>query len=344
MTDYTKYDNMSYVELKNEREEIECAIANERIWQKGSDDFDGAWMHGQNIEALNEEFEYVSDKMEEKFLAAVEHFSKELGSELDPECLNKDELVFCFENKSSLIDYDFWVRYEALVGEALVYDEYRAIDSEFDGDPHDVEPEDVRVIEGFKEFLHKHRMAMFVFDDELMFGQDDDRETVDGYVWAIDKLVDRMKGVVKDKHTPEEIESFDNINFYPIYNCWTCTVKIEGTYYYFDKDDKEDQGVFELPLSDAERAALIDAMEAYCERTCGCSCTAKLNEIRAEEGLAELNGFNSVMKSEECTMKNEGSFSAEGEKLDLDMKIAEAATTGTNVPKHSIGSKGDLQR
>ena len=104
MSDYTKYDNMNYAELKIEQDELEGAIANERIWQKGSDDFDGAWMHGQNIEVLEEELEYVSDKMEEKFMAAVEYFSKELGSELDPECLNRDELVCCFENKLNLID------------------------------------------------------------------------------------------------------------------------------------------------------------------------------------------------------------------------------------------------
>ncbi len=128
---------------------------------------------------------------------------------------------------------------------------------------------------------------MFIFDDELYFGQDEALKTVDGYLWATDVLVDRMKDAVKDKHSPETFETFDNINFYPIYNCWYCGIKLGGTYYY-DDGTGEKMGEFELTLSEEEEAALINAMEAYCQKKNGKSCTEQLNEYRLEDGLLPI--------------------------------------------------------
>ena len=128
---------------------------------------------------------------------------------------------------------------------------------------------------------------MFIFDDELCFGQDEGCETVDGYLWATDVLVERMKDVVKDNHSPEILDTFDNINFYSIYNVRTGTVKIEGTYY-FDDGNGEKQGEFELPLSEDEKKELISSLELYCNNLHSKTCIECINEFRRDDNLPEI--------------------------------------------------------
>lgn len=129
--------------------------------------------------------------------------------------------------------------------------------------------------------------STFIFDDELYFGQDEARETIDGYLLAMDTLVNRMVDVVKNEHSPETMETFDNINFYPIYNLRSGDVKVEGTYYY-DDGCGEKQGEFELPLSLDEQGDLIKAMNSYCQKLYGKPCLEELNSFRADEGMKPL--------------------------------------------------------
>lgn len=68
-----------------------------------------------------------------------------------------DKLIYCYENKKDMLDFDFWVQYEALLGEKITWDEYVAIDNKFDGDPHDVEENDIDTISGFRNSLKEHR-------------------------------------------------------------------------------------------------------------------------------------------------------------------------------------------
>lgn len=70
-----------------------------------------------------------------------------------------EKLIYCAENKKDLIDFDFWVQYEALIGEKITWDEYIAIDRDFDGDPHDIEPTDVATVSGFKKSLLEYRQG-----------------------------------------------------------------------------------------------------------------------------------------------------------------------------------------
>lgn len=81
-----------------------------------------------------------------------------------------DKLIYCYEHKKDLIDFDFWVQYEALVGEKISWDEYLAIDGQFDGDPHDVEPENVEIVAEFKKSLLEYRQGKDVMqslDDSI---------------------------------------------------------------------------------------------------------------------------------------------------------------------------------
>ncbi len=68
-----------------------------------------------------------------------------------------DKLIYCYQHGKDLIDFDFWVRYEELVGDKITYDEYLVIDGQFDGDPHDVELTDTETISEFKKHLVEHR-------------------------------------------------------------------------------------------------------------------------------------------------------------------------------------------
>ena len=144
----------------------------------------------------------------------------------------------------------------------------------------------------------------FIFDDELSFAQDDACETVDGYLIAHDTLVQRMLNEIRSKHTSDELETLENINFYPIYNLSNHSIRLEGTYWYL-KAGKEDQVAFLLPLSSEEESSLIRTMEAYCVLHHSCDCMAMLNAIRMEDGLQPLspkqNSLNSKIDTAERT-------------------------------------------
>ena len=130
-------------------------------------------------------------------------------------------------------------------------------------------------------------VGSFMFADALYFMHDEPCEPADGYLIASDALVSRMEQTVKDKHTPDELETFDNINFYPIYNLAKRKIQIEGTYWYWDGNE-ETQGAFLLPLSAAEQEDLIQAMEAYCIKEDSRNCVDMLNTFRMEDGLKPL--------------------------------------------------------
>lgn len=102
-------------------------------------------------EGLNNELNF-----EEKYKQALKHFSKIAGFDIGS-VEYKDKLVYCYENTKDLIDFDFWVEYETLLGEKISYQEYAAIDEEFDGAPMDVNPCDVDIITKWRDNLMKFR-------------------------------------------------------------------------------------------------------------------------------------------------------------------------------------------
>ncbi len=74
---------------------------------------------------------------------------------------HQEELLFCYENRIGLIDFDCWTHYEDLLGEKITYDEYCAIDSQFDYDVLDVEPGD-KEVKKFKRELKEFRESISV--------------------------------------------------------------------------------------------------------------------------------------------------------------------------------------
>lgn len=133
---------------------------------------------------------------------------------------------------------------------------------------------------------YKDKDPMFIFDDELCV-EDTDYECIDGYLWALDVLVERVKDNAKKSLLEEELESMDNINFYAYRNLKTGCIDLISTFWYF-KGDKELHFETQLQLSNSEAKELTSSMEAYCRKRYGESCLGFLNEARTHYGLPAL--------------------------------------------------------
>lgn len=118
--------------------------------------------------------------------------------------------------------------------------------------------------------------SLFVFDDELIV--DDDNQTINGYLWAMDALVDRL---------PVSDEKF-NINFYADYDVVSGNITVCSTYL-MDENGTKGQKIVPVPLEDSEKAVLVDAMEAYCQATHSMSCLELVNDIRTSNGLNAIS-------------------------------------------------------
>lgn len=127
----------------------------------------------------------------------------------------------------------------------------------------------------------------FIFDDELQV-IDDACSLVDGYLWATESLVTRLKDQLN--LTPEQKDSMDNINFYALYVPTTKEIRVDGTYYLPGNEEgsPEVQHEFTLDLSPDERKVLISKMEAYCQKENGADLETFVNSIRQYEGLPPL--------------------------------------------------------
>ena len=140
----------------------------------------------------------------------------------------------------------------------------------------------------------------FIFDDDLQVN-DDACSLVDGYLWATESLVTRLKDQLN--LTSEQKDSMDNINFYAIYDPTAKGIKVDGTYYLLSDapGTPEQQHEFTLDLSSDERKDLISKMEAYCQKENGTDLEAFVNDIRKSEGLTPLGkpGLNSLIQNAE---------------------------------------------
>ncbi len=108
------------------------------------------------VKALFAQFDWdLTLPEQERYRDALNYFQKTYGADLTG--LNARELLYCYENGKDLLDYDFWTRYQTLCDEKMTFEEYVAIDSEFDGDPHDIEESDLEAISEIKASLNRYR-------------------------------------------------------------------------------------------------------------------------------------------------------------------------------------------
>ena len=134
---------------------------------------------------------------------------------------------------------------------------------------------------------------LFILDDEIMIN--DDNESINCYLWAVDNLVDRLPSS----------ESMDNINFYADYYIRTGVIKLSGSYY-TPINGSDIQKTVVLPLSDAEKVVLIDCIEAYCQKEYKQSCLEFINEMRALacEPLIESVGSKAALSAQINSAEN----------------------------------------
>lgn len=146
----------------------------------------------------------------------------------------------------------------------------------------------------------KEEAEKFIFDDDLQIN-DDACSLVDGYLWATESLVTRLKSQLN--LTPEQNDVMDNINFYALYAPTTKEIRVDGTYYLpgSEEGSPEVQHEFTLNLSPDERKDLISKMEAYCQKENGADLEAFVNSIRQSEGLPPLGkpGLSSLIQNAE---------------------------------------------
>ena len=116
----------------------------------------------------------------------------------------------------------------------------------------------------------------FVFDEEITVS--DDFSTLEGYVWAMSSLVERLKA---QEPPLKENQFMENINFYPVYNLNNGKVSLEGHYYLEDTHYATGKG-FILPLTPDESNRLREGFEAYCLKKEGRSCLSFLRDIESE--------------------------------------------------------------
>lgn len=130
----------------------------------------------------------------------------------------------------------------------------------------------------------------YIFDEELCV-EDEAHECIDGYLWATDSLVSKMKEQIRDQHTKDEISSLENINFYGVFNMANGSVELVSTYLYSKEVDgafKETHGACQLPVSDREAEVLKEVLETYCTERYHMTPLGFVNEARSHEGLPAL--------------------------------------------------------
>lgn len=88
-----------------------------------------------------------------QYKKALDWLRTEIGDDQLEWVGDDDMLIYCCENKASVIDLDMWCHYQNLLDDKISYEEYAFLDRKFDGDILDVETKDKELIEAFKEEL-----------------------------------------------------------------------------------------------------------------------------------------------------------------------------------------------
>lgn len=108
----------------------------------------------------------------EGFYLAVDHFSDTLGVDVENGFVRQyaEELVFCHKNNIDFADFDYWTRYQVLLGEKISFGEYTALDCHFHRDPNDIAVNDkysVDKIRGYLEGCRSERKAVMSLDEKI---------------------------------------------------------------------------------------------------------------------------------------------------------------------------------
>lgn len=59
---------------------------------------------------------------------------------------HSEQLLYCYNNKKSLIDFDWWTHIENLLGKRISFEDYIWVDSKYDVDLQELSEDDVEEI------------------------------------------------------------------------------------------------------------------------------------------------------------------------------------------------------
>lgn len=96
---------------------------------------------------------------EDVYQASLRHFNEkyfqEPGFSIENDYVkeHKEELCYCYEHDKTLIDFDWWCRYEDLLKTRITYKEYCSLDRALYADPMDIKLEDTKTIKALQRHL-----------------------------------------------------------------------------------------------------------------------------------------------------------------------------------------------
>lgn len=141
------------------------------------------------VKALYDQFDWNLTIPEQKrYRVALDYFNLDTQINIENDHVKKygRELIYCHEHGKTLSDFDFWTCYEELFDEKLTYDEYIAVDSSYDGDPHEIAPDNTEIISELKSNLKNYRDSVIRVSEE---------EMKDMYTRASEKIQRESKAV-----------------------------------------------------------------------------------------------------------------------------------------------------
>lgn len=200
----------------------------------------------------------------------------------------------------------------------------------------------------FEAATKKRFDDLFIFDDEIHIN--DDFTSVNGYLWATDGLVDKLRVEVG----PGKIDYEENINFYAVYD--VVDKKLELTATYFSDVPNVEQKEIEIPLNEEEKEALFERFEAYSNKFHGreLSLYDLVNEVRGDSGMELLEVDGTYRRTLDETVEDmvenirgigidQGSgyfelntFEVDGEKFELVGEVFKDIDTDTKNPYYGI--------
>ena len=131
------------------------------------------------------------------------------------------------------------------------------------------------------------RESMFIFGEDLC-SKDKEPNIIDGYLWATDSLVARLKDHVQKEMPRLDVDSMENINFYAIYDTIRQSIKIETHFWYTDAAGREQTAAPELPLNEQEASCLRFYMQDYCLGHCGKTLSEFAQDAQMEAAHIEV--------------------------------------------------------
>lgn len=106
----------------------------------------------------NIDYEFIED-IDDYYYKTLNHYNLEAGINIENDFVldHTKELMTCYANDMSIIDFDYWTRYQEVLNENISFNEYITIDTYYDESPMDIDKSDINTINDLKTYLKNYR-------------------------------------------------------------------------------------------------------------------------------------------------------------------------------------------